>query len=78
MSGTSGKNRYDREREAIRRKNGVREDLGKKQEKGSVSKYLTAQLKDAEEKLQATTDAKKKKKLEEIISNIKSTLSNNK
>lgn len=70
-----GLHKYEKERIEARKRNGVREDFGKKQEKTAVAGHLKKQLEAAEQKLKSATDAKLIKKLKEIISNIKSTLS---
>ncbi|MBO5740340.1 MAG: hypothetical protein J6R52_04750 [Alphaproteobacteria bacterium] len=70
-----GLHKYEQERIEARRRNGLREDFGKKQEKCVVDGHLKKQLETAEQKLRSAKDAKLIKKLKEIISNIKSTLS---
>lgn len=70
-----GLNKYEQERAKTVRERGPREDFNKKQEKTAVAGHLKKQLEAAEQKLKSATDAKLIKKLKEIISNIKSTLS---
>ena len=70
-----GLNKYEQERAKVRRMNGLREDLGKKQDKSKIYSKLKEQLESAEQKLKSATDAKMIKKLKDIIADIKSTLS---
>ena len=70
-----GPNKYEKERIEARKRNGLGEDFGKKQEKCVVDGHLKKQLETAEQKLKTATEPKMVKKLKEIIANIESTLS---